>query len=260
VEKERKEEKEEDLLKELCGNDAKLYDFLGRTLYLDPMAAISKKDLEILIEEAEKSIKDGNYARAIRKYRGVVEKAIFEATQNPGERGRYIKAIQDLASKAVHAVEKAKEKREKEGLTDSATSLDRRIEYYQFMGERIDDVVNVAAHFYNEKLAMLGDVGRREARREKIRAMEEEATTEARGEEERREARRGARKEMGREERREAEKEEKRIGEREEERREARREKIRAVEREEKQEAWGDKERRQARRKKRREARRKELE
>jgi hypothetical protein len=256
----KKEEKEEDLLKELCGDDAKLYDFLGRTLYLDPMAAISEKDLEILIEEAEKSIKDENYEEAIWKYREVADKAIFEATQNPVERGRYIKVIRDLASKAVHVTEKAKEKVEKNGLTDYATSFESRIENYKFMSKRIDDVVNVAAHFYNEKLAMLGDVERREARREKIRAMGYEATIEAKGEAESREARRKARKEMGREERQEAEKEEKRIGEREAESREAGREKIRGMEREERQEAWGDKERQGARRKERREARRKELE
>jgi len=256
----KKEEKEEDLLKELCAGDAKLLAVLGRMLYLDPIAALSSKDLELLLEEAETSIKDRNYEEAIRKYRVVVDKAIFEATQNPAERGRYIKVIQDLASKTIHATEKAKEKAEKNGLTDRAAFLVKNIEHYKFVSKRIDDVVNVAAHFYNEKLAMLGDVERREARREKIRAMEMEAAIEARGEEERREVRREARKEMGREARREAEKEEKRIGEGEEERREARREEIRVMEGEERQEAWGDKERRQARQKKRRDARRKELE
>jgi len=245
----KKEEKEEDLLKELCAGDAKLLAVLERMLPLDPIAAISPKDLELLLEEAETSIKDGNYEEAIRKYRVVVDKAIFEATQNPEERGRHIKVIQDLASKTIHATEKAKEKAEKKGLTDHAASLEKNIEHYKFVSKRIDDVVNVAAHFYNEKLAMLGDVERREARREKIRAMETEATIEAKGEAEKREARREARKEMGREERREAEKEEKRIGEREAESREAGREKIRGMEREERQEAWGDQERRQARRK-----------
>ena len=256
----KKEEKEEDLLKELCAGDAKLLAVLGRMLYLDPIAAISSKDLELLLGEAETSIKDGNYEEATRKYRVVMDKAIFEATQKPEERGRYIKIIQDLASKTIHATEKAKERAEKKGLTDHAASLERNIEHYKFVSKRIDDVVNVAAHFYNEKLALLGDVERREARREKVRAVEWEATREARGEAERREVRREARKEMGRDERREAEKEEKRIGEREEEGRGARREEIRGMQREERQEAWGDKERREARRKKRREARRKELE
>jgi len=149
---EKKEEKEKSLLEELCGDDAKLYDFLSRLLYLDPIAAISEKDLEILIEEAEKSIKEKNYAEAIGKYRLVMDKAIFEATQNPGERGRYIKVIHDLASKAAHVTEKEKEKVEKEGLTDRAASLERRIENHKFMSERIEDIIDVASKFYNEKL------------------------------------------------------------------------------------------------------------
>ena len=256
----KKEEEEEDLLKELCAGDAKLLAVLERMLYLDPKAAISPKDLELLREEAETSINDGNYGEAVRKYGAVLDKAIFEATQNPEERGRYIRVIQDLALKTIHATKKAKEKAEQKGLTDHAASLEKNIERYEFVSKRIDDVVNVAAHFYNEKLATLRDVERREATREKIRAMETEAATEAKGEAERRETRRKARKKMGREERREAEKEEKRIEEREAERLETRREKILEMEQEERQEAWGDKERQQARRKKRREARRKELE
>jgi len=57
----RKEEKEEDkeqeqeqenLLKELCGDDTKLYYFLSQYLYLNPLSAISEKDLDILTEEA----------------------------------------------------------------------------------------------------------------------------------------------------------------------------------------------------------------
>jgi hypothetical protein len=46
----KKEEKQESLLKELCGDDAKLYDVLGSLLYINPIAAISRTDLEILIE------------------------------------------------------------------------------------------------------------------------------------------------------------------------------------------------------------------
>jgi hypothetical protein len=59
---EKKEEKEEGLLKELCGDDAKLYNFLSNYLYLNPLVAISKKDLDILTEEAEKS---GNFRSAM---------------------------------------------------------------------------------------------------------------------------------------------------------------------------------------------------
>ena len=253
------EEEKEDMLKELCAGDAKLLPALGRMLYLDPIAAISPKSLDLLREEAETSIKDGNYEDAIRKYRVAVDKALLEATQTPEERGKYIKVIQDLAAKTIHATKKAKETADKKGLTTHAASLETRIEHYKFVNQRTEDIVNVATHFYNEKLAILGDAERREARREQIRAVETEVTRAARGDEERREARREARKEMGRAERREAEKEEKKIRAEEGERREARREKIRGMEEKERQEAWGDKERRQARRKKRREARRKEL-
>jgi len=76
----KEDKKEESLLKELCGDDAKLYDFLSYYMYEHPLEAISKKDLDILTEEAERS---GNF-------RPAVDKAIFEAAQKPGERERYI--------------------------------------------------------------------------------------------------------------------------------------------------------------------------
>lgn len=101
-------------------------------------------------------------------------------------------------SKIVSATEKEKEKVEKNGLTDRAASLERRIRDFSFISERIEDVINVASHFYNERLVILGEKGRREERREE-------------------------RREMGREEREEAELEEMRIGEREEAGRERRR-------------------------------------
>ena len=101
---EKKEEKEEGLLKELCGDDAKLYAFLSHYMYEHPLAAISEKHLDILTEEAEKS---GNF-------RPAVDKAIFEAAQNLGERERYIKVIQNLARKSIPATEQEKEKAEKE--------------------------------------------------------------------------------------------------------------------------------------------------
>jgi len=195
---EKKGKKEESLLKELCRDDSELYDVLGSLLYIDPIAAISRTDLEILIEETEKSVKDLSYEMARLKYRQVMDKALFEASQNPEERSRYIKVIKDLVSKIVSATEKAKEKVEKNGLTDRAASLERRIHNFRFISERIEDVINVASHFYNERLVMLGEKGRRGERREK-------------------------RQEMGREEKEEAELEEMRIGEREEASRERRR-------------------------------------
>ena len=161
---EKKEEKEESLLKELCRDDAKLYDFLSMYMYVDPLAAISKKDLDILTEEAENN---GNF-------RPAVDKAIFEAAQNPGERERYIKVIQNLASKTIHATEQEKEKVEKEGLTDLGASLGRRIENQKFMSERTEDIINVASKFYNEKLVELGENVRRKERREERREAESE--------------------------------------------------------------------------------------
>jgi hypothetical protein len=182
--KKKEEEKEESLLTELCGDDAKLYDFLNYYLYLNPLAAISKKDLDILTEEAEKS---GNFGQA-------VDKAIFEAAQNPGERERYIKVIQNLALKTIYATEQEKEKAEKEGLSDWAASLGRGIEKQKFMSERAEDIINVASKFYNEKLMELGENLRREERREERRGAEREEERKEGLEKAEREARKKERK------------------------------------------------------------------
>jgi len=219
----KKEEKEESLLTELCGDDAKLYDFLSNYLYLNPLAAISKKDLDILTEEAEKS----------GDFRPAVDKAIFEAAQNPGERERYIKVIQNLAPKTIHATEQEKEKVEKEGLTDLAASLGRRIENQKFMSERAEDIINVASKFYNEKLMELGENVRREARGEERRGAEREEKRKEELEKAGREARKKERRGMGRKEKREAKKQDKREELAAEERKEARGEERREAEREE---------------------------
>ena len=249
-EERKKEEKAESLLKELCGDDAKLYDLLSRRLYMNPIGAISETDLEILTEEAGKSIKDENYEEAMRKYRTAVDKAIFEATQNPGEKERYIKIIQDLASKTAKATEKAKEKLEKEGRTKDASSyLEGRIEHYEFMCERIEDVIKIASLYYNEKLEELGAKERREARTKERGEAERQ---EERGEKEageRREARRKERKEMGRGERKEAEREDKGEERKEKERGEARRKEGIEAEREENRMEEREKGRREVRRK-----------
>ena len=226
---EKKEEKEESLLKELCGDDAKLYEFLSKYMYENPLAAISKKDLDILTEEAEKS---GNF-------RPAVNKAIFEAAQNPGERERYIKVIQYLAPKTIHATEQEKEKVEKEGLTDRAADLGRRIGNQKFMSERAEDIIDVASKFYNEKLVELGENVRRDSRREERREAEREERRTGELEKVGREARKKGRREMGREEKREAKKQDKR-----EEKREAKKQ--------DKREELAAKERKEARKKERR--------
>jgi len=239
---EKKEEKEESLLKELCGEDAKLYDFLSNYLCENPLAAISKKDLDILTEEAEKS----------GDFRPAVDKAIFEAAQNPGERERYIKVIQNLASKSIHATEQEKEKVEREGLTDRAASLGRRIEYQKFMSERPEDIINVASKFYNEKLVELGENERREARGEERKEAEREEWRTGEVEKAGRETRKKGRREMGREEKREAKKQDKREELAAEERKEARGEERKEAEREERRIGELEKAGRETRKKERR--------
>jgi hypothetical protein len=238
---EKKEEKEESLLAELCRDDAQLYDFLSNYLYFNPLEAISKKDLAILTEEAEKS---GNF-------RPAVDKAIFEAAQNPGEKEGYIKVIQNLASKAIHAMEQERERVEKEGLTDQAARLGRRIENQGFMSERTEDIINVASKFYNEKLVELGENVRREARRENKREAEREDWRIVDLEKAQQEARGKERSEMRREEKREAEKQDKREELAAEERKEARREEKEEAEREERRIGELEKAEREARRKER---------
>jgi len=238
----KKEEKEESLLTELCGDDAKLYDFLSNYLYLNPLVAISKKDLDILTEEAEKS---GNIMQA-------VDKAIFEAAQNLGERERYIKVIQNLASKGIQATEQEKEKVGKEGLTDLTASLGRRIEDQKFMCERAEDIIDVASKFYNEKLMQLGENVRREARGAKRRGAEREEERKEELEKAGREARKKERMGMGRKEKREAKKQDKREELAAEERKQARREERRGAEREEERKEELEKAGREARKKERR--------
>ena len=240
---EKKEEKEqENLLKELCGDDAKLHYFLSQYLYLNPLAGISEKDLDILTEEAGKT---GNF-------RPAVDKAIFEGARNPGERQRYIKVIEGLALKTIHATEQEKEKAEKEGLTDRAASLGRRVEDHRFMSERTEDIINVASKFYNEQLVDLEEeAGRAARRKERQRARNDESRT-VELERVRQEARKEEKGKMGREERREAEKQDRREELATEERKEARAEERKEAEREERRIGELEEAAREARKKERR--------
>jgi hypothetical protein len=241
-EEKKPEKKEESLLKELCGDDAKLYDFLSKSIYERPLAAISKKDLDTLTEEAEKS---GNF-------RPAMDKAIFQAAQNLGERERYIRVIQNLAAKTIYAAKQEKEKVEKEGFTDRAASLRKKIESQTFMSERAEDIINVASKFYTEKLVEHGENVRREERGEerKITLREDRRTEEL--EKAGREARKTERKEMGREEKRDAEKQDKREELAAEERKGARGEERIKAEREESRTGELEKAGREARKKERR--------
>jgi hypothetical protein len=171
----KKKEKEEDFLKDQCGDDSELYAFLCHTLYVDPAAAISRSDLTVLIEEAEKNITDEDYGHALRSYQRAVNKAIFAATQNPGERSRYIKVIQKLAPRIIEVIEKVKEKAEDEGLVERARYLGEEIKNYEFLTERIGDVIKISSLYYNERL-------------EKLRETEGQAAIEAEQKERRKDA------------------------------------------------------------------------
>ena len=238
----KKEEKQEvSLLKELCGDDVKLYEFLSSYLYMNPLTAISEKSLDILTEEAEKSC----------DYRPAVDKAIFECSQKPGEREYYIRVIHNFASKTIQARSQEKERVEKEGLVDQAASLGRRIEHQKFINERAEDIINVASKFYNERLMELGENARREARgKERTQADMQEIRTEQ-TEEAGREARIKERSGVGREEKREAEKQDKKEELAAGERKAARVEEGKEAEREERRIGEQEKAGREARKKER---------
>ncbi|MFC2095655.1 hypothetical protein ACFLSW_04375 [Candidatus Bipolaricaulota bacterium] len=188
------EERQKNLLEELCGADRPLYDLLSSYLYHSPLAAISRKDLDVLVEEAEES---GDFRQAI-------DKAIFEGTQNPGERERHIEVIKNLASRAMHVAEQAKHEREKEGLAERAASLGRKIEDYRFMSEKTGDILSVASEYYTERLVESDENLRREERQADKRQSESVERAIGEREEHERGARRKESRKLGREERREA--------------------------------------------------------
>jgi hypothetical protein len=240
--KKEEKEKEETLLQELCGADAELYACLSVHLYETPLSAISPKDLDILTAEAEES---GAFRRAL-------DKAIFEGAQNPGERETYIKAIQDLASKTMRAMERERETAEKEGLTDLAASLGRGIENQKLIGKRAEDILLVARKFYAEKLLERGEEERRGMRRDHRKEAEREEKRILEVEETDREARRQARRGMTKGERREAKKQDKREKLAAEERKEARKQDRQESDREDRRIEELEKEGREARKEERR--------
>ncbi len=208
----KEEKKELSLLEELCGGDAELHDCLSGYLFVNPLAGISKKDIDTLTGEGEKS----------GDFRPAMDKAIFEGSQNPGEREKYIKVIQNLALKTIHATEQKIEQAEKEGLTNQAASLKGVIKKQQFLSERAGNVLNIASRYYNEELVEQGEKGRKLERAAKRSSAEAEEWIKSQAENERREAAKKERKGMGKEARVEAEKQEKKDELAAEERKEAR--------------------------------------
>jgi hypothetical protein len=208
-------------------------------LYENPLTAVSSKDLTSLTEEAEKS---GNFTPAI-------DKAIFEGSQNPEEREKYIKVIQDLASKSIMATEQEKEKAEKAGLTDRVAFLGKRIENQKLMKERAEDIINVANKFYNEKMVELGEESRREARIKERKTAESDEWRAGQLEDAARQARKKEISKMSGEEKKEAERQYKKEEMDIEERKVAREEEKMAAEKEEGRLEQQEKSEREARRK-----------
>jgi hypothetical protein len=215
--------KEATLLQELCRSDSELYACLSTHLYLNPLVAVSPKDLTSLIEEAERS----------GRFRPALDKAILEGAQNPMDRERYIKAIQELASKGMRAMERERETALNGGLADLATSLGRGIEGLKLISERAEDVLSVASRFYGESLLTVGEDKRREKRLQAKRAAEGDEKRIEQMEKTAREARRQATRSLGRRERKAAGKADKREELAAAQRKEARGEERRAAEREE---------------------------
>ncbi|MBU1049009.1 hypothetical protein KKG90_03180 [Candidatus Bipolaricaulota bacterium] len=157
MKKKTEQEAPRNLLKDLCGSDNGLYDYLSRNLYETPMTAISKKDLDALTQEGERN---GNFGPAI-------DKAIFESSQHEGEAAKYAGIIRDLSSKAIGAVQLERQNYEKQGLVDRVASLDHAIEQHKFLSERTEDVLKVASKFYAEKMLELDESTERKERDKK---------------------------------------------------------------------------------------------
>jgi len=196
----KQEESTGNLLKELCGADAELHAFLSRSLYESPLAAVSKQDLELLIAEAEKS---GEYGPAL-------DKVVFENSQNLGEQDRYAGILQDLATKAIAATESEIDGMDKTAPSVRIDALSKRIEAWRFMIERAEDILDVAAKFYAERLLEWEQgKGKKEREQQRRRAENEEQGIKKREKRER-SARKRARRKMGWAERRDARKQERR--------------------------------------------------
>jgi hypothetical protein len=229
------------LLQELCGGDAELYECLSVHVYETPLRAMSPKDLDALTAEAEDS---GGLRRAL-------DKAVYESSQHPEEREKYIQAIQDLASNIMSALEQEQAAAEKKGLTSLAQSLGRESERQKILHNRTSDVLDVASKFYAEKKLEREEDERREARRKARKRAEREDRNILKAEKADRRTRKSERRDMTRSQRREAKRQEKREAQEAEERTEARRHQKQEAEQEDQRIAERESEAREARREER---------
>lgn len=229
---------ERTLLQELCGADAALYACLSTRLYFNPSAAISRKGLDILTKEAERS----------GDFRPPLDRVIFEGAQNPAESDKYVQDIRDLASRAILSTEREKETALKEGRTALAESLEKRNEHQRVLRDRAGDILRIASQFYSEVLIATEEDARREERLQEKRSAERE---EGRLEDREKAGRRAgekAQRGLGRRERKEAKREARTEERAAEARKSARRDEKGVIEKEEERIAGLEKEGREARR------------
>ena len=219
------EVKEANLLQTLCGNESELYNFASGHLCVNPMTAISAKSLEVLMDEAAKT----------GDYRPALDKAVFEAAQHPEQTASYMTVVRDIATKTITTTEKEKTEVEKQGLTDRAAFLQKRIESQKLIQNRTADILNIATRYYQERLLELGEDAKRA---ERIAERKETEGVELRAEQEKqaqREARKREMKGMGKAERKEAERQDRLEQQAAEARREARETEHREAEMQEEQ-------------------------
>jgi hypothetical protein len=226
--------KQATLLQTLCGDEPELFNFASGHLCVNPMTAISAKSLEALMDEA---VKNGDYRPAL-------DKAIFEAAQHPEQTDSYMTVVRDIATKIIMATEKEKAEVEKQGLTDRAVFLQKRMESQKLIQNRTADILNIATRYYQERLLELGEDAKRA---ERIAERKEAEGDELRAEQEKqaqRETRKREMKGMGKAERKEVERQDRLEEQAADARREARETEYREAEIEEEQtEAREDKDR-----------------
>ena len=151
-----RQEKEISLLQQWCQGDSKLYDWVSKTLYLEPVGGIFDQSIDVLTAEG---IASGDFRPAI-------DKALFESSQKPAEKEKYVKIIRDLVSRAI--VETERELKTGEHDSEHTDFLKKRIENRKYLGEKVEAILDVATKFYKERLEDM-------ARREQFRKDKEEA-------------------------------------------------------------------------------------
>lgn len=189
------EVKKVSLLEQLCGEDTELREFLSHYLFENPLMAVSTKNLDVLISEGEAS---GKFGPAL-------DKALFEGSQNLLEKEKYIGILNSLGLKIIQAIEQEITSAQRQNLTDRVSTLEKRKGYHHYLVDNAGKVLDIAAHFYGEKLVNLEEGDRRELRDQERKKLENDEWKIAMEERAKQDSLRQAMKHMGKEERRQAE-------------------------------------------------------